>query len=242
MAGKTILLTERDRQIMVEVSRLGAITREQAQRLRLFHSATRAKARLKQLVDAGYLSVRRQPITAGGPRCVYLPGPAAESGPSRVKNSSALFLSHQLGLVDIRIAFEEAGAVVVWRSDRELSTAKLDVVPDAYLESALGPAVLSAFLEFDRGTESLGRIEKKARGYIDLAYSGQFTRLFNRQYFRVLMVTDSVGRLEAVSRAVARLTDRIFRFTLLSELQHEGPLASIWRRPGLRTLESLIDS
>jgi hypothetical protein len=242
MAGRTILLTARDQQIIAEVSRFGAMTREQAQRLRLFRSGTRAKARLKQLVDAGYLLVRRQPILAGGPRCVYLPSPLTESGPSRTRNSSALFLSHQLGLVDIRIVFEQAATILIWRSDRELSAQKLEVIPDAYLESTVGPVILSAFVEFDRGTEALGRIERKARAYINLAYSGQFTRLFHRQYFRVLMVTDSLGRLEAMSHVVAGQTDRIFRFTLLSELQNQGPLASIWRRPGLRTLESLTDS
>ena len=62
---------------------------------------------------------------------------------------------------------------------------------------------------------------------------------FRRKYFRVLVVTDSVGRLTTLSQTVARLTDRILRLTTVSELSHHGALASIWRRPGAHAFESL---
>jgi Replication-relaxation len=245
MAGSRLLLTDRDRQVMAEVLRFGAMTRAQMQRLGLFGSATRAKERLKRLVDAKYLDVRLEPITAGGPRGVYLPGKLVTTAPSSHRishDASGFFLLHQLALVDIRIAFEQATRLVIWRSDRELAAYKLNVVADAYLEYEHGSATVCAFVEYDRGTETLGRLEQKARHYLDLAYGGKFTKTFNRTYFRVLVVTDTAGRLSNISQTVARLTDRIFRFALLAELQRQGPLASIWRRPGTTTCESLTDS
>lgn len=241
MTGSGLLLTERDKRVIAEVARFGAMTRHQMQHLGLFSSATRAKARLKRLADAKYLDARRQPIAAGGPRSVYL---LSRCGSARraLGGVSDLFLTHQLGLVDIRIAFEQFTQLTTWRADRELAGLKVEVVADAYLEYQVGPATFCAFVEYDRGTEPLGRIEKKARGYLDLAYSGKFARSFNRKFFRVLVVVESTARLMNLSQTVARLTDRIFRFCLLSELTERGPLVSIWRRPGSTTLESFTES
>ena len=99
-----------------------------------------------------------------------------------------------------------------------------------------------AFVEYDRGTETLGRIERKVRAYLDLAQSGRFDRTFKRRFFRVFMVTDSDGRLSTLSQTTARITDRILRLTTLQELSHHGPLMSIWRRPGANASESLTGS
>lgn len=241
MIGSHIGITDRDRRLIAEVTRLGAVTRDQLQRLGFFHSVTRAKERLKKLVDAGYLECRRQPLPSGGPRGVYFVGSSSGTSLRRLAKTSDLFLSHFLGLVEIRIAFEARGRTVLWTSDRDLADRKLEVVPDAYLELDQGGRVVCAFIEYDRGTETLARFERKVRTYIHLAYSGLFSKTFQRTFFRVLVVTDSIGRLASLSHLVAKQTDRIFRFALLSELQHQGALASIWRRPGAKTSESLIE-
>lgn len=241
MAGSAPLLTDRDRRILAEVSRFGAMTREQIQALRFFHSATRAKTRLKRLTDAGYLRVRLQPLLAGGPKCVYLPGDVLGPSVARLWRNSPIFLQHQLGLVDIRIAIEQSATELLWRSDKELAPLKLSVVPDAYVECQIGATTIVAFVEYDRATEPLGRIERKAKAYLDLAYSGTFTRLFNRKYFRVLVIADGTRRRQELSRTIARLTDRVFRLAVLSELKVQGLPAAIWRRPGADAPEPLID-
>lgn len=245
MTGKSLAFTERDRAIVREVSRFGVMSRDQLMRLTFFFSKTRANERLKKLVDHGYLASRRQPLAVGGPRCVYLPGRLLADGRDvrkRFVDTSDLFLTHQLGLVDIRIAFEQHSHLLRWLAERDLAGLSLGLVPDAYLEYEVGTLTYCAFVEYDRGTETLGRIERKVRAYLDLAHSGRFEHTFKRRFFRVLIVTDSAGRLAHLALSTARITDRVMRFTTLRELSQHGPLMSIWRRPGASAAESLTGS
>jgi hypothetical protein len=242
MTGKKTAITERDRAVLAEVNRFGVMTREQLVRLKLFSSKTRANARLKGLADARYLQARRQPLPVGGPRFVYLPGPLlveAKDTARRFVDVSDLFLAHQLGLVDIRLAFEQQVALTHWLSEKELATLSLGLVPDAYLEYAVRDLTFCAFVEYDRGTETLGRFQRKAKAYADLAFSGKFERILKRRFFRVFVVTGSTKRLATLSTAVARTTTRIFWLTTLTELSSLGPLASIWRKPGATDSQSL---
>jgi hypothetical protein len=214
-------------------------------RLKLFTSKTRANERLRRLVRHDYLAAKRQALPAGGPRLIYLPGRGlAESQEvkRRYSDASDLFLRHQLGLVDIRLAFEADTTVTRWLTDKDLGAAALGVIPDAYLEFQVGSLTFCAFVEYDRGTETLARFERKVRAYLDAAYSGAFERAFHRRYFRLLVVTDSDRRLSSLSDAVVRLTDKVVRLTTLAALSTSGPLASIWRRPGSSTPQSLTVS
>ena len=200
-------------------------------RLRLFSSKTRANERLKKLTVAGYLSARRQPLSVGGPRLVYLPGRLMTDGRDtrvRLTKASDLFLSHQLGLGDIRLAFEQHTALSSWVPEKDLADLSLGLIPDAYVEYAVGDLTYCAFVEYDRGTlETLGRFRGKVQRYVDLAFSGRFERAFRRRFFRVLVVTDSDGRLRTLSQAIARTTDRIFWLVSKADLLGHGPLAHV---------------
>lgn len=242
MPGKRVALTERDQAICAEVARYGLITRDQLVRLGLFHSKTRANERLTRLTASGYLDRRSQPMPVGGPRFVYLPGRldlGQREARRRYTEGSDLFLAHQLGLVDVRIAFARHTQLTRWMSDRELGTSTPGLIPDGYVEYDLKGLTYCAFLEYDRGTETLARFERKVHGYQTLAFSGAFARTFRRRFFRVFIITDSPKRLDTLSQTIARTTDRIFWLTTLTELSHHGPLASIWRRPGGRDSTSL---
>jgi len=242
MTGKGLALTERDRVILSEVNRFGAVTRRQLIALRLFRSKTRANERLKKLTDAKLLTARPQALPQLGRQLVYLPGPGLSEPTNRrrrLAEGSTLFLDHQVGLVDIRIAFERHTTVVIWRSDRECEALVKGIRPDSFVEYRLSEVTHCAFIEYDRGTETLGRVERKVRAYADLAFSGLFTRTFGRKFFRLLLVIDTPGRLENLSRTTRRVTDRIVRLTTLAELVSQGPLASIWRRPGSPVSEPL---
>ena len=59
MSGKSLAFTERDREVVREVTRFGVMSRDQLMRLKFFSSKTRANDRLKRLVDVGYLAARR---------------------------------------------------------------------------------------------------------------------------------------------------------------------------------------
>lgn len=245
MSGKSLAFTERDRAVVADVTRFGVMSRDQLIRLKFFSSKTRANERLKRLVDEGYLAARRQAIPVGGPRFVYLPGRLSVDTREvrrRLAEVSDLFLAHQLGLVDIRLAFEHHTTLSRWLPEKDLAGLSFGLVPDAYLEYEVGTLTYCAFIEYDRGTETLGRIERKVRAYLDLAHTGRFERILKRRFFRVLVVTDSAGRLATLSQTTARITDRIMRFTTLPELSRHGALASIWRRPGASTSESLTVS
>jgi hypothetical protein len=242
MAGKHFALTERDRAVLSEVNRFGLITRQQLMRLKLFSSKTRANARLKVLTDAHYLTGRPQPVPVGGPRLVYLPGPMmpeAREARRRFSDVSDLFLDHQLGLVDIHLAFEKHTVFKHWSSEKDLSLLPLGLIPDAYLEYAIDDLTFCAFVEYDRGTETHSRFERKVKAYLDLAFSGTFERLLKRRFFRVVVVTDSGRRLTTLSDTIARTTTKIFWLTTLTDLTRHGPLASIWRRPGATDSQSL---
>ena len=246
MTGSGLGLTSRDRQIIQEVQRFGVLTRDQLIALRLFSSKTRAKERLKRLVDAAYLSARRQPLPAGGPRLVYLLGRQVAGFDSRSQKRfqevSDLFLAHELGVVDIHIAFERATGISRWLPAKELEAMAFGVIPDGYAEYELRSLTYCAFIEYDRGTETVGRVERKVQTYVELARSSRFQQVFGRTFFRVLVVTDSANRLRTLSTATARHTDKIFRFTTLSDLIRQGPLASIWWRPNAQDSESLTGS
>ena len=245
MAGELLGLTERDRALLSEVTRFGVMSREQLIRLKFFRSKTRANERLKRLVTYDYLTTRRQALTRGGPRLIYLPGRAlsdTQETRRRFSQLSDVFLLHQLGLIDIRLAFEAHTTVTRWLADKDLPASTLKVIPDAYLEFQVGTPTYCAFAEYDRGTETLGRFERKVRAYLEAAYSGAFERTFHRKYFRLLVITDTDRRLATLSAAVARHTDKIVRLTTLAELSTSGPLASIWRRPGIKISQSLTVS
>jgi len=245
MSGKALALTERDRGILRDVARFGVMSRAQLMRAQWFASKTRANARLKQLVGSEHLAVRRQPVPLGGPRSLYLPGRLLAEGHetrTRFLDASDLFVAHQLGLVDIALAFERGVEVVRWLGDKELSGLALGLVPDAYLEYVIEGLTFCAFVEYDRGTETLLRIERKVRAYLNVAQSGRFERTFHRKFFRVLLVADTAGRLRTLSQAVGRLTDRVVRLTRLVDLVSAGPFASIWTRPGHADPEPLTRS
>src|SRR5207253_10847618 len=120
---------------------------------------------------------------------------------TRFPTVSDLFVTHQLGLVDIRVAFEQHVTLTRWLTDKDLAGLSLGVVPDAYLEYDLDRLTFCAFVEYDRWTETLAPVERKVRAYLAVAQSGRFERTFGRTFFRTLMIADSCGRLEMLSNA-----------------------------------------
>jgi hypothetical protein len=244
MPGRPLALTPRDRQLLSEVQRCGVLTRDHVIRLRLFRSKTRANERLRRLTLAGYLASRPQPLIVGGPRFVYFPGrllATTSNSHRRFVDTSDLFLAHELGLVDIRLAFESSTTVNRWVPSWELRPMSLGLVPDVLVEYMVDGLIYCAFIEYDRGTESLARIERKASAYVDLALSGRFERTFRRRYFRALFIADEPGRLSTLSQAIASVTDRVVRLTRLPTLTASGVTAPIWQRPGSTDFQTLTD-
>jgi hypothetical protein len=236
-------LTARDLRVVTDVVEWQVLTRAQLAALGHFSSKTRSNAVLLRLVRFQYLSRRYQPAVAGTQRALYFPGPytadllhrpteAIARERRRVSTLSDLFLAHQLLVNDIRLQFVGRGLprATGWLDDRAVRALKLGVVPDAYAEYGGEGARFGAFIEADRGTETLTRWDAKVRLYLQLASSGRHRAALNRHYFRVLVICPSRSRLANLRRATAQLTDRLFWFSDLSHLQVEGPFARIWLR------------
>jgi len=251
-AGKAMVLTHRDLRIVTDVGQFRILTREQLERLGHFQSKTRANAILLRLVHFGYLSRRYQPAVAGTQRALYFLGPKGaalteRSTPSERRNIKALadlFLAHQLLITDVHIGFRRETSVQIqrWMTDEELRAGQLGIVPDGHIEYTQGDRRFGAFLELDRGTETLGRFQAKVRAYVHLTTTDRYQRAFGRTFFRVLVVAPSATRIEHLRKATATITDRIFWFTPTERLTVEGPLAHIWLRPTGSERHSLTES
>jgi hypothetical protein len=245
-----MVLTERDRRVVADVASFRVVTREQLQRLGHFRSKTRANATLARLVRFGYVQRRGVPALAGSQRGLYFVGPAGAAlltKPAegrRIRHLSDLFLTHELLVNDVRIAFVATRELRVgkWLTDEDLRPLKLPVVPDAYAEYERSGKAFAVFVELDRGTESLLRWRTKVSQYVQLASSGRFRAVFERNFFRVLAVAPSATRLTSLRRTTAQVTDKIFWFADSAELGRLGPLAPIWRRPTGDTLHSLTEA
>lgn len=251
--GKAIALTARDAAIVRDVAEFRALTREQLTRLGHFQSKTRANATLLRLVGAKCLTRRFQPLLAGTKRSVLFLGSdgaallgydhnEARQIARRNEQISLLFLDHLLMINEVRLAFRGKWPeyeLARWLGEEELRAMGLGLIPDGAVEYRLNGKHFTAFVEADRGTETLERIRQKARAYKHLASSGTFERSFQRRYFRVLVVCPSSGRLENLRRAVGSVTEQIFWLTTAKALRIRGPFAPIWLRPTGQSLQSL---
>lgn len=238
-SGRGMVLTDRDRRLISDVASFGVLTRRQLQDLGHFHSVTRANAVLLRLTRFSYLSVRPPLAVSARARAVYALGRRGaelchlDGKGSRFGGASDLFVHHQLLVNDIRILFgqDDAGyALERWMTDLELGARGLGLLPDGYVEYSWHGRHFSAFIEADRGTETLDRWLAKVNGYVGIA-QGPYQQGFGRRFFRVLVVAESERRLENIQKAVARRTDRLFWFAPLGALRAVHPIHAGWLRP-----------
>jgi hypothetical protein len=255
MAGKGMVLTERDRAVLRDVAELELVSRPQFQRRKHFGSRTRANAVLARLVRFGYLATRRQPVVGGSRRVLYHLGPVGQEllgidsngnlKGRRMKQLSDLFIEHHLRTNDVRLGFWVAAhpqySFDRWITDAALRPLNLGLVPDGYVEYRHSGLSFAAFVELDLGTETLGRWEGKTREYLKLAYSGAFRSAFKHHYFRVLVITSSPGRLQSLQKTIGRITPKIFWLTTIDDVYRDGPMGLIWHRPQGTTLHSLTE-
>jgi hypothetical protein len=240
------MLTNRDKALLVELATARVLDREQVSDIAGFHSTTRANARLLKLTEAGLLRRFFLPTKAGGVKAIYslsARGAESVSVSSRIlqrPTDSLLvgdqFVQHQLHIngILIRVKFKPLPAdakFLRWLSFPTALSQSAPLIPDGYFEIENPSGVHPMFLEVDQGTESLKVWNKKIEHYLRLATSGEFERLFHRPRFRVLIVSLSDRRQEGIRRTVARQTEKLFWFSTLPTIEHEGLFHSSWLRP-----------
>ncbi len=240
-----IVLQERDKHLLRELSIMRVIDRDQARVVAGFPSIMLANRRLLALARARLLKRFFIGTVLGGKKALYslslLGANLAQvplSGPRR-RNDEAVtvdfFVYHQLGINDIYCTLKyhpiADTRLVRWESFNRPIDSHLSLKPDAYLEVQSPQKTIAAFLEFDLGHENLVIWRAKIQKYLRYAVSGEFERGFHQPQFGVLAVTDSDRRCEALRKATAAITDKIFWFTTKDSIHREGFCSLIWLRP-----------
>ena len=240
MAGNnrtSIVLQERDRRLLEALETMRVIDREQAKVVASFQSTTRANVRLLALTRAGFL--KRAFI--GSRQAVYWLAGRKLQEPASNHHVSAepagLFLKHRLEINKVHLVVQYAGIpapgwwFVRWQAFQRPLSASVPLIPDGYFEIGSQQGFRPAFVEVDLGTEAVPVLTKKASLYLTLATSGEFSQLFNRSQFRVLVITTSARRLQNLRSAIAKLTDKIFWFGTLGEISPARFWSAVWLRP-----------
>ena len=242
-----LVIQERDRHLLRELSVLRVIDREQAKIVAGFGSTTRANARLLALTRNGLLRRFFLGTTAGGAKALYTLSEKGarlvdvpESGPRRPQDQAVVadfFIQHQLAINEVHCALKYGTGVPPgiafkrWLGFPKQPVAGLRLIPDGYVELETPEGVVPSFLEVDLGHERRRVWEEKVRNYLDLAVSGKFEQEFRQSRFRVLVVAQSRRRLDSIREVVVRVTQKIFWFATLDAIRREGCFAPIWLRP-----------
>jgi hypothetical protein len=228
-----VMLQERDRRLLAELASMRVINREQAKIIAGFHSTTRANTRLLALTRAGLL----KRIFIGRNEAAYLlSGTLSDAGGRQDKAIGAiLFARHQLSINELylKISYEPIpqARLIRWLRFSEPLSKSIPLIPDSYLELDFIGTLRPMFLEVDLGTEPLTVWKRKIQLYLQLAVSGEFSKIFLHPQFRVLVVVPSDRRLDGIRRLVAKSTDKIFWFATFETINREGLWSPVWLRP-----------
>lgn len=202
-----------------------------------------------------------------GPEGINLVGEKYGVDPSVIKKRQQafeqkkdLFFHHDLSVNEVRIAFHLALANSNGlRLDRWLTPIdclqeydlfnpqmgrKIKTVfrPDGYFRYFFKDRLFGCFLEMDRSTMTNARFQDKVKIYLEYAQSGCYQPRYGLKFFRVLVVTKTVERLLNLKSVTERLTDKIFWFSTLDELQHGKVFEAIWQKPRKEGVFALLES
>src|SRR5262249_3966837 len=134
------------------------------------------------------------------------------------------FVQHQLNLNAIHIAARYSditaynSTFLCWKDFTGPLTKAIPLIPDGYFEIQTLQGIRPAFIEVDQGKESLKIWTQKVSLYLQLAISGAFEKLFNREQFRVLVVATSARRLFSIRGTIQKQTTKVFWFADLESI------------------------
>ena len=213
-----MILTDRDREVIQAVNDFRAMRHDQIESL-LFPSKVTAQRRLRKLWEHGFLQRDWLPTVGGiqtSPTIYKLDRQGAELLKaehgyhpddirlSTVSDTGYLFLSHLLGLSEVRLAIvqsckEHDFELVRWDDEKTLKAdydrvrvgrESVAVLPDAYVIIQVPKGKLHFFLEYDRGTERLKVFRRKIAAYLAYLRSPKCEVRYGTTKIRVLSVTE----------------------------------------------------
>lgn len=184
------LLDERDHAILLSLLEHKVLTTDQIKSL-LFRSIRRCHHRLRELKDLGVIAAftRRRGFAEGrAPACWFL----TKTGLSEIADAKGVRpsdlawvpdesyqgsrnLAHRLGVNAFFCALAEASrahqehCLAAWRPERWVRTRAAEVKPDGFGRYLHPAGACEFYLEYDRGTETIGALSRKLEGYLRLA-------------------------------------------------------------------------
>ena len=156
-----------------------------------------------------------------------------------------LFVDHQMRINQFYVAMKfgplpHGVKFSSWRSFSKPISPNTQLIPDALLELQASAGIRAHFLEVDMGTETRTVWDRKIRGYVQFALSGDFSRIFAEHQFRVLVLATSEKRLTNIRSVVAKHTDKIFYLATFKSIESSGLWSSVWLRPTGDQRQSLL--
>src|ERR1043166_9661532 len=189
-----IVLQDRDRRLLSELSVLRIIDREMTKVVAGFGSTTQVSLRLLELTRAGLLrkffvgtigSGRKAIYTLSAKgasvSCAQLGGIQRPFGRLVVGDA---FVAHQMAINDIYLTLKSRPIpnpqtrLLRWISFRQPISEAIKLTPDGYFELSVAGSLRPMFLEIDLGTEALSVWQQKIASYLQLAVSGEFVKRF----------------------------------------------------------------
>ena len=244
---KGVVLQDRDRHLLQELSVMRVIDREQAKCVAGFGSTTRANSRLLTLTRAGLLRRFFQGTIGGGQKALYALSSTGASlaqvpyrGPRRGRNAvlvADFFVTHQLWINRLYCTLKYQPIAVPgatfrrWVSFMQSVEPGLSLIPDGYAEIETPDKTVGVFFEIDLNNTSRSVWRAKVKKYFELGISGNFVKNFGLPQFRVLVVTTSRRRMNSLRVATAAITEKIFWFSTLNEAANGAFWSPVWSRP-----------
>jgi Replication-relaxation len=240
MAGNkrtSIMLQDRDLRLLEALESMRVIDREQAKVVAGFKSRTRANERLLALTQAGYLKRafvgRRQAVYWLANRPLHQEKKRGDT----VAEPASLFLRHRLEINRVHLLVQYSSIPIrgwwfaAWQNFQKPLSGAVPLIPDGYFELGSAQGFRPVFVEVDLGTEAVPVLARKASLYLQLATTGEFSKIFGRSQFRVLLITTSDRRLQNIREGIAKLTDKVFWFATLDAIAPEKFWTATWLRP-----------
>jgi hypothetical protein len=268
-----IRLTERDIALFIALLDNGVMLLTHLAPL-FFGSVSTARIRLRKLFDHGYIFTRYSSTHGGMQNAPAIYGldwlgvvelrkrgvSEAERWHRSNKNITDFFIEHRLAIVDFRVAVilacKRLGlGLSTWLMEQKLKASydrvelpngeKVPVIPDSFFTIETPQRPFSFALEMDRGTMSLGRMQKeKFTAYTEYFKSGGYTNRFGTKSLRVLTVVPSERRLANLKAAAEQVGAKsMYWFAVADTLTPEAILTneSVWQVAGRSGDHQLLD-
>jgi hypothetical protein len=243
------------------------LTRDQIAELFPMGSTSRLNFRLKQLRDAGFLSVH--PVAAGrrvlkhgyylGPQAQTLFDDAVErrllaSLRVQIGQLSDRSLVHRLLVDSVHIRFLTASRhypnykLLTWVDQysswwQSLHEYGVPFQSDGYCEYLMllyFESLFTFFLEVDRGTERGQSIRDKIDRYVAFGDSGDYERQFAAKTYNVLFIASTDRRAQSILKLIEEKTDKYFWVTSWDRFRAAKLFDHYWLRPHQDGFHSLV--